>query len=491
MKTLTMDRQRRLERELAAAEEDRSSALSLADRATARTEEERVRAERPRVEAIDRHLLEFGIRPIESLESLLRLGVQVSADRIEFAMPRLSRAQVRQLLSSELRLERGRLVPVVRGGVVGMSPASFRNAPQGQQGKDWDIQPDQFYGLTVRNQQLVPGPSTASGWNVTTPLDFPIPKRGVLHKLMLLVNGTYTITVGGGSFTQGWKWPEGVLWHVALQAGGESGIQYGTGPDFRTRTQRLYRNAPGGSLGGAATGTCPGGATGILQNGANTIKVLLDIPVAHDMRTGMGSIFLPSNDLQLTLHVDYPANSAELVTLAGGATAAWTNVNVQLVETYMRVVKNDQGMIVLPDISRIFMTTVEEQYFSNNGPVSCPIPRMPGVLLCISEVLDQGATVIAPSSLTDVRFAYGENQQPLYYLPDDILEKNRRDYNGTLFGGNYYALDGEVDNPARDVWIPRNFTEGQIYTDVPSSITPAANSRAHLFLESLVQANLT
>lgn len=470
---------------------DCERALATAERANKKTARDVAEKDRHRLGVVERLLAEFDRRPQgEVLERLLRAGVHVSADRVKHVYGRMSDKEIRHLLKRELVLEQGRLVPAMRGGVVGMAPTNFRNAPQGVRGKDWDIAPDQFYPLTVRNEQLVAQPSKASGWDVASFLDFPLSKRGILHELALVFTGTMTITPGTGSFTQGWKWPWGIPWHIALQAGGESSLQYGTGNDFRTRTERLYRNPPTGSTGGAGGGVSAGSVAGTLASGANTIKVILPIPVAHDMRTGIGSIFRPADDLQLTLHIDNP-NMAELIALTGNATAVWTNVNVQLAETYMRVVRNDQGMIVLPDISRVFMTTIEENYFSNNGPVPAAIPRQPGVLLSISEVLDQGATIIAPSALSDVRFTYGENQQPVFMLPDRILERNRRDYNGLLHGGSYFAIDGEVDNPQRDVWIPRNFIEGNLVADIPGTITPLANSRAHLFLESLVQANLT
>lgn len=486
-----------LKERAAALDEVRQAEAERALRAADRAHDKRRVAEQDtaRLAEVDRLLTDFDSRPQEALEGLLAAGVAVSPERVEWAYGRMGKVRIRQLLAGEATLHRGRLVPVMRGGVVGMAPANFRNAPDGERGKVWDIDPATFYALTVRNEQMVPAPSKASGWDVASALDFPLSKRGVLHQLFLVITGTMTITPGSGTFTQGWKWPFGVPWHVALQAGGESGLQYGTGNDFWTRLQRLYRNPFTGTVSGAGTGvsagayTSPGVGAGVLQSGANTVKILLPIPVAHDMRTGMGSIFRPAADLQLTLHIDSP-QMTELVALTGNATAVWTNVNVQVQETYMRVVKNDQGMIVLPDISRVFMTTVEEQYFSNSGPVPCTIPRLPGTLLSISGALDQGATAIAPASLTSVRFAYGENQQPRFYLPDTLLEENRRNYDGALHGGNYFALDGEVDNPARDVWIPRNFTEGQLIADVPNTITPAANSRFHTYLENLVQANL-
>jgi hypothetical protein len=483
-------------------------ALALAERANRKTRRELAVRETERLAVVDRLLEDFDRKASgETLEALLRLGVAVSEDRVEHVYGRMTARERRALLDRELVLERGRLVPRVRGGVIGMQYAAFRNAPPGAQGSkdraggDWVIDPDTFYSLTVRNEQLVAAPSSATGWLVASPLDFPLAKRGILHELCFIFTGTMTVTPGTGSFTQGWKWPWGNFGRIALQSSGEAGVQYGSGVDFRTRIERLYRCPVTGSTAGAGAGVSGGtgiagsggqsgsGAAGVLQSGANTIKIIMKVPVAHDLRTGMGSIFRASDDLNLVAHVDPPA-AAELVALTGNATAVWSNVNVQLVETYMRVVRDGAGRIVLPDISRIFMTTVEEVFFSNNGTVSTPIPRLPGVLLSISHVLDQGATVIAPSALSQMRFVYGENQRPITLLPDRALEINRRNYDGPLNGGNYWAIDGEVDNPKRDVWIPRNFTEGALEVDIPSNITPLANSRSHVFFESLVQAQL-
>lgn len=462
-----------------------------------RSERERAQRDARRQEEIDGLLASFDARPQESLEGLLRHGVLVSEDRVEHAFPRLEARARRALLRGEALIHRGRLIPVVRGAGYGVGDgATWRNAPEGVQGKDWNIDPETFYVLTNRNEQIVPAPSKASGWDVASPLDFPHPKVGVLHEQALVLTGTMTITLNGGSFTQGWKWPWGVFGAIAIQAGGENALQYGTGVDFRTRIERLYRNPMTGSVAGAGAGTSGGtggttgsAASGTLQAGANSIKVILKIPIAHDLRTGMGAVYRQSDDLQLVTHIAQP-DMTQLIALAGGATAVWSNVNVQLVETYMTPERDSKGMIALPDVSRVFMTTVDEEFFSNNGPVKVSIQRRPGTLLCMTHTLDQGTTVIAPSSLSEIRFKYGANKQPITLIPDRILEINRRNYDGPLQNGNVYALDGEVDNPMRDVWIPANFTEGKVEVVVPNTITPAANSRTHLFSEYLVQARL-
>lgn len=471
-------------------------------------EREAMRRDKERLAKIDRLLTESepGSRreQARALEELYGPegpgGVLVSEDRLRHVFPRLSHKQARAILEDKARFERGRLVPKMRGGVVGMQYATFRNAPPGAQGKDWLIDPATFYALTVRNEQLVAAPSKASGWDVASPLDFPLQKRGILHELFIDFQGTMTITPGTGSFTQGWAWPAGAIGkYVSLQASGESGVQYGAPVDFLTRLQRLYRNPAfalwsGGNGAGSSLGLVRDPLStgiGVLASGANTIKVYLPIPVAHDLRTGIGAIFRASDDLALSFHFE-PPNFGQQIVLTGNATAVWSGVNVQMQETYMRVVRNDQGQIVLPDISRVFMTTVEEQTFTTNGTISTPIPRLPGILLALSQVLDQGnGTTIAPSALSQTRFVYGENQAPLRYLPERILAQNAQDYDGWLAGGAYVAIDGEVDNPQRDVWIPRNFTEGAIENDIPSTVTPAATSRSHLFFESLVQATLT
>lgn len=473
--------------------------------ASREVEAEIMRKDRVRLAEIDRILEEFDREPQKALGELYApdgpKGILVSDDRVKHAFGRMPERLRKALIDRKAFLVNGRVVPAMSGGVTGMQYASFRNAPKGVQGKDWVIDPATFYQLTVRNEQLVAAPSKASGWDVASPLDFGLQKRGILHELFVDFVGTMTITPGTGTATQGWKWPAGALGkYLSLQSSGESGVQYGSPVDFLTRLQRLYRNPPVPSWsGGAGAGTSLGlvkdtSGTGIgtLASGANTVKVMLPVPVAHDLRTGIGSIFRASEDISLQFHFEPPQLSGDLVVLTGNATAVWSAVNVQLQETYMRVVKNDQGQIVLPDISRVFMTTVEEQGFTTNGTVSTPIPRLPGILLAISEAHDQGnGTTIDPLSLSQIRFVYGENQNPSRFLPERIVSKNAHDYDGPLAGAKYFALDGEVDNPQRDVWIPRNFTEGAIETDIPSTITPASSSKTHAFFESLVQANLT
>src|SRR5579884_2349029 len=162
-------------------------ALTAAERDAERTARDRHAADASRLAGVDRLLAEFDRTPsLEVLERILGAGVLVSEDRVGLAAPRMNREQRRALIRNELRLVRGRLVPVMKGGAIGMQYATFRNAPTGTQGKDWVIDPSTFYSLTARNEQLVASPAKASGWDAASPLDFPLAKRGILHELQLV-----------------------------------------------------------------------------------------------------------------------------------------------------------------------------------------------------------------------------------------------------------------------------------------------------------------
>jgi len=361
--------------------------------------------------------------------------------------------------------------------MLGVSGAiNWRNFPQGVPGKDWIVDVDTFNALTTRVEQPVSVPG-GSGWTpASAAIDIPLPKVGILYELQLTFTGTLTRTDGTGSFTLGWGWPWQLFGNIRLIAGGESAIHSGWGEDFRTRLERLYR-VP-------TTAAVPV----TVAAGANAVSATLTIPVAHDLRTGIGALYRQTGTNFLVLHID-PPNLNDLYTLTGNATAVWSAGNLTLEETYCTPEFNQHGQIVLPDVSRMFMSTYDDVIFSNNGTLTHPMPRYPGRMLCMSHVFNQGnGLVISPSLLTQIRFKYGDNQNPWAISGPKLMDKNRRDYYNPLNGGNYWAIDHEVDQAKRDIWYPLALTEIKIEQDIPSSVTPAANSKSHLWMELLVDA---
>lgn len=362
--------------------------------------------------------------------------------------------------------------------MLGVSGAiNWRNAPDGAPGKEWVIDPQTFNQLTSRLEQPVANLPNNGVWDPTqAAIDIPLPRVGILYELTISLTATVTYTPGTGGITMGWGWPWQALGAAKLVAGGESAFQAGWGADYRTRVERLYR-VPGSSAGPAT-----------LSSGANSFQAVWVIPIAHDLRTGLGALYRQNGSNFLVLHIDPPPLS-DLYTLTGNATVVWSAQKLTVEETYMTPEYNEKGQLVLPDISQVFMSTFDDYYFSNSGTVSHPVPRYPGRLLCMEHVANQGnGTVIANTTPTQYRFKFGDNQNPIAISPQKIVDKNKRDYNTDLgFGSHgYIALDGEVDQASRDIWIPEGMTEQRFEFDLASS--PQANSKSHLWFELLVPA---
>jgi hypothetical protein len=118
--------------------------------------------------------------------------------------------------------------------------------------------------------------------------------------------------------------------------------------------------------------------------------------------------------------------------------------------------------------------------------VRTPFIRTDGQLLAFAFYLDNGGqTQIAPTTLNEVRFAYGGNRKPrVFNPPEQLLAKNVRDYNGRIQPG-YLVFDFEVDNPARDLVYPKGVSELAVEVNIPTGTTINANARIHGVEETL------
>jgi hypothetical protein len=131
------------------------------------------------------------------------------------------------------------------------------------------------------------------------------------------------------------------------------------------------------------------------------------------------------------------------------------------------------------------------QPFANTGEVPVALIRTSGRLLCTYLYLDNGgAAVIDPLALSELRFQYGGNRRPRTFNPTEVLvEKNAHDYNGRILPKvGYILLDNEIDNPVRDLVLPKGVTELQVVPVIPTGTTLNANAHAHFVEETMFRA---
>jgi hypothetical protein len=383
--------------------------------------------------------------------------------------------------------------PVAGAMPVGSSGMAFmHNVPE--QGSYVENTP-QFFQNTERND--IPQVSQAyPGFGV--PADFRIPNVGVLAgiravlKLSLVVSGT-------GAVTATYQWPWNVVKRASLNANGQTQIISAEGNDLRARRQRFYRNprevvstAPATDVGAGTAQAVGDPVPGVIANGTYSVVLVYDLPIAHDDYEMAGTLFAQSDQNSLAWRLEAAAQSDLFSIAAGGAVALTGTVFWTSTVYSIPTADTSRGRIVLlPDMSWIHGYLGTNQPFANTGEVPIVLIRTSGRLLCTYVYLDNGgAAIIDPLALTEIRFQYGGNQRPRTFSPtEQLIEKNTHDYNGRILPKvGYFLLDNEVDNPLRDLVLPKGVTELQVVANVAAGTSLNANSHAHFVEETMFRA---
>lgn len=375
---------------------------------------------------------------------------------------------------------------------VGLGGAAFmRNLPS--QG-GYQVNEPVFNRETERNDvPLAPVAFTGLGGAKT---DIRIPNNGLLTGINLLFKGTLTVTTPTGTCTSGYQWPWNLLKKVTLNANGQTSLISSDGLDLRVRRQRLFRN-PREELSsaiatdtvgtvqqtGAAGNPIPGAIT------ANTYTLVLEwqVPIVHDDESLVGALFAQSDQNYLSLSIT-PAATSDLFTLTGTATAAVAGTIYPTITFFdIPIVPTGQGdLVVIPSLAWLHGFLSADQPYANTGDVKTPFIRTDGQLLAFALYLDNGgASQIAPTTLNEIRFAYGGNRKPrVFNPPEQLLSKNVRDYNG-LLKPNVIMLDFEIDAPHRDLVYPKGVSELAVEVNIPTGTTINAGARVHFVEETL------
>jgi hypothetical protein len=354
----------------------------------------------------------------------------------------------------------------------------------------------QFFQNTERNDiPQVSQPYPGFG----TPADFRIPNVGVLASIRVVMK--LTLVVGGtGAVTATYQWPWNVGKRFSLNANGQTQIISAEGNDLRARRQRFFRNprevvstAPATDVTTAGVSQPIGDPTpGVIANGTYAVVLVYDLPIAHDDYEMAGSLYAQSDQNSLAWRLEAAAQS-DLFSVAAGGTVSLTGTVFWTTTVYdIPTADTQKGRIVLlPDMSWIHGFLGTNQPFSNTGEVAIALIRTSGRLLCTYVYLDNGgAAIIDPLALTEVRFQYGGNRRPrTFNPPEQLIEKNTHDYNGRVLPKvGYFLLDNEVDNPLRDLVLPKGVTELQVVANIAAGTTLNTNSHAHFVEETMFKA---
>lgn len=275
---------------------------------------------------------------------------------------------------------------------------------------------------------------------------------------------------------------------VAFNANGQTSLIQARGTTLRARRQRVFRNPAESIENAPAVGS-------LALNTSYTVAFMLDVPVSHDMYSGLGWILAQNPATYLSLEIAW-ANESDVLAFTGkGSIASFTGTVFPTLTTFavgQASVGNQQSVTIIPDLT-VFHGLLDNTFpFSNSGLVQAPLIRTAGQLVNYAFNLNNGgASEIGPAALTEVAFKYGGNRQPRVYNPPQMLmDKNQEDYNGLVQvkGWTFTYLDFEVDNPVRDLFIPEALVELQAAVTIPNSITVNANAYLLYEEESLYPA---
>lgn len=371
-------------------------------------------------------------------------------------------------------------LPKIAGGATGQGGIAYlSNLPPDR----FRMDPALFEQATERQDIPQPVvPFNGFGSNASIRLQ----NVGVIAMVRLYFTGTLTVA-GGGSVTSLPGWPYNILKRVAFNANGQTSLIQCNGVTLRARRQRIFRNAADSIQ--SSTGV----PAGVIGNGTYTISFVVDIPVSHDMYTGIGWVLAQNPSTSLTVDIAFAAQADALNVVT--STAVWSNATVSSTITTFAVgqaMAGQSAVTVIPDLT-VFHGLLDNFYpFSASGTVQAPLIRTAGQLLNYGFNLRNGSSAeIAPSALTEIQFRYGGNRQPRVYNPPQMLiEKNQADYNGLVIinGLTHTFLDFEVDNPVRDLFLPEALVELLAQFAIPGAVTVNAGAGVQYLEETLYPA---
>lgn len=457
--------------------------------ATLETAEDVALGQLPRALRRKARLTDLTFTRVDETPARDRLVTGLRASRDDLALLRASWAQLGYTDDVAMTLAARGIAPLAGAMPVGGSGMAFmHNVPA--EGRFIE-NTDTFFQNTERND--IPQPPSAFP-AFGQPADFRIPNVGVLAGLRAIVKLSLVVA-GAGTCTSTYQWPWNVCKRISLNANGQTQIISAEGMDLRARRQRFFRNpreevstAPATDV-LQANNFAPVGnpIPGVIANGTYAVVLVYDIPICHDDYNMAGALFAQSDQNSLQWRIEAAASS-DLFTLAGGSTATLTGTVFWTTTIFdIPSESTQQGRVVLlPDMRWIHGFLATNQPYSNTGEVPIALIRTTGQLLCTYVYLDNGgAAQIDPLALTEIRFQYGGNRRPRTFNPtEQLVEKNGHDYNGRIRPG-YILLDNEIDNPVRDLVLPKGVTELQVVTTIATGTVLNANSHAHFAEETM------
>lgn len=291
-----------------------------------------------------------------------------------------------------------------------------------------------------------------------------VEKVGVVARVRLLVKWKVEATEEEKSlFNNGF--PFRLIQQIAIESNGVTGIISCSGAALEARRKRIFRNPP------SAINENPAK----IEKGEKVKKEVvkgefaLEVPIAHDMETLIGSLLAQNEETSLSVTVTW-ANEEELQHAGKLAKLEGEVIWSSTVFSIGTAPIGKQEVTILPDLSAFHGILEGESPCVGNGNKKAMLIRTSGQLLAIGAAFQNGLIKqLEPKKWTKFALEYGGNKDPLVWEPaSELLELNADEYGGAINVGcsaainertTFLFVDQEADNPARDMIVPEQLTE--------------------------------
>jgi hypothetical protein len=336
------------------------------------------------------------------------------------------------------------------------------NAPAASTGGKEIQNPSLFAQLTER-QAMPQLAQPISGYAKKNTLT--VEKVGVISRIRLLVKATIESEEEENEVQVGM--PFRLIKEIAIKANGVTGIIDCSGMTLEARRRRIYRN-PVKAIQEETKKPGEKFAKKTVQH----FNFVLEIPIAHDMLSLIGSLLAQNEETALTVNITWASENEVLV--AGKAKPLegeifWDTTVFSIGSTVI----GKEEVTVLPDLTAFHGLTEQETNIVAKGEQKVNLTRNSGQLLAYTATLiNEVKTDVSPAEWTTFLLEYGGNKKPRVWTPaSQLLELNSDEYDGpiSIGGVHYLVVDNEVDNPTRDMIIPESLTELRSVIGVPAA----------------------
>jgi hypothetical protein len=333
------------------------------------------------------------------------------------------------------------------------------------------VDPGAFFQMTEKNvtsplNVAAPGQGASSGAR-------QILQTGIVSKLQITFVGT--LTVATAAVTTSDRWPYGLLDNFKLSANGENDLFSCDGVDLHVlRFARypayvervdIFPDVVGG-----------GGSVGV---GTYNLSITWEVPIAMDDVSLVGSLFAQSSATNLTISMAQALNTGMFTANPANATIAGT-FNVQ--ETYFEIPFDNNGRMVLPDLTRLHGFNVVDTAYTNTGDLRTVLIRSAGQLARLFVSVRKSATArlsalpnaAAANKIDALRVEYGGNKRPLVFDPATTLLSLNNQWYGAPLPYDRLAIDFVKENPARDAVLLQGVTELAAVPKINPAVTVTA-----------------